>query len=412
MRAGYGLYWSAIAGTIFEQESFDPWMITTNTGGNLVSSTTFQDPYVTVPPPSDKLPIYIPIFPGVTNPRRFIALDPTTKLPYTQQWSLNLQYALHNFVFELGYAGSKATHLIGGSSPNQALLASPDHPIHDQTTNTVANVAARARTLEWAPNALSYMGSLYDSHFHAFELGVKKQYSNSLTFTAGYTLSHGIDDSGASSGGRNQPIGGFTGDYYNRAANKGSSDFDRRHRVVASYNYSIPTVFPNSAISKAVLGGWALSGVTTLQSGKPFGITDATAGTIYSVGSYAQFAPGKAASDAQLSGRTQDRINHYFDTSVFAPAPTIGNGTGFGNVGRNILVGPGQANFDMALKKRFQVSKDEARQLEFRSEFFNVFNHPNFSNPSTARSSPSSFGVISTMSAAPRIIQFALKYQF
>jgi hypothetical protein len=130
------------------------------------------------------------------------------------------------------------------------------------------------------------------------------------------------------------------------------------------------------------------------------------------VGSYGQFAPGKSASDAKLTGRTQDRINAYFNTAAFGPPPVIGNGTGFGNVGRNILVGPGQANFDMALKKRFQISKDETQLLEFRSEFFNVFNHPNFGNPDNARSSPSSFGFISTTTVAPRIIQFALKYQF
>jgi hypothetical protein len=411
MRGGYGIYWSAIAGTVFEQESFDPWMIVTTGGGNVNPAATFQNPYVVNPPPSNDLPIYIPILPGVT--RSFLAIDPQTKLPYTQQWSLNTQYALHNFVFEVGYSGSKATHLIGGTRANQALLASPTAPIHNETTNTTSNVSLRAPTLEWAPSALSYYGSYFDATYNALQLSVKKQYSQSLTFTAGYTLSHGVDDIGASGSGRNQPIGSFTGDFYNRRANRGSADFDRRHRVVASYVYNIPGIFQNSALGRNLLGGWDWSGVTTLQSGKPFSITDSTAGTIYGASSYAQFAPGKGASDAVLSGRTQDRINAYFNTSVFAPAPSIGTGTGFGNSGRNILVGPGQANFDMALKKRFQISKtNDVSKLEFRSEFFNVFNHPNFSNPASARASPSSFGTITTMSAAPRIIQFALKYQF
>jgi len=411
MRAGYGIYWSAIAGTVFEQESFDPWMITVTAGGNVAPNASWQNPYSTPPPTSSQLPIYIPIQPGVT--RSFLALDPQTKLPYTQQWSYNLQYALHNFVFEAGYAGSKASHLIGSTKPNQALIASPDHPVHGQTTNTTSNVSARALTLEWAPSAFTYYGSYFDSTYHSLQLGVKRQYSNSLTFTGSYTLSHGVDDVGASGGGRNQPIGSFTGDFYNRRANRGSSDFDRRHRVVASYNYEIPGILQNWAIGKGLLGGWAFSGVATLQSGKPFSITDTTAGTIYGVSSYAQFAPGKSATDAKLSGRTESRIDRYFDTSVFTPAPAVGNGTGFGNSGRNILVGPGQANFDMALKKHFQLSKiSEASQLEFRSEFFNVFNHPNFSNPNNARSSPSSFGTITTTSVAPRIIQFALKYQF
>jgi hypothetical protein len=415
MRAGYGIYWSAIAGTIFEQMSFDPWMIVTTAGSTINPAATFENPYVTNPPPTEKLPIFIPIQPGVT--RTYLALDPETKLPYTQQWSLNLQYGLRNFVFEAGYSGSKATHLIGSTRANQALLASPEHPIHDQTTNTIANVNLRARTLEWTPSALNYYGSYFDSSYHSLQLSVKRQYSRALTFTGGYTLSHGIDNIGASGGGRNQPIGSFTGDFYNRAANRGSSDFDRRHRVVASYNYSIPGVFQNSAIGRGLLGGWVWSGVTTLQSGKPFSITDSTGGTIFlnNGSSYAQFAPGKTASDAVLTGRTQDRIDKYFDTSsaVWDVPPVIGNGRGFGNSGRNILVGPGQANFDMALKKQFRLSKNnEATQLEFRSEFFNIFNHPNFSNPGNAKSTPSSFGVISTMSSSPRIIQFALKFQF
>src|SRR5439155_20663982 len=173
------------------------------------------------------------------------------------------------------------THLSGSTRPNQALLASTDRPIHDQTTNTTANVSARAPTLEWAPSAFTYYGSYFNSNYNSFQLSVKRQYSKSLTFTGGYTWSHGIDDVGASGGGRNQPIGSFTGDYYNRAANKASSDFDRRHRIVASYNYSIPGVFQNSAVGRGLLGGWAVSGVTTFQSGKPISFTDSVGGKIY-----------------------------------------------------------------------------------------------------------------------------------
>jgi len=114
-----------------------------------------------------------------------------------------------------------------------------------------------------------------------------------------------------------------------------------------------------------------------------------------------------------LTGRTQDRLNAYFTTSVFAPPPVIGNGTGFGNVGRNILRGPGQANFDMALKKEFRLARiGEGSRVEFRSEFFNIFNHAQFGNPGGARSTASSFGVISSTVVSPRIIQFALKFNF
>jgi len=234
-----------------------------------------------------------------------------------------------------------------------------------------------------------------------------------LTFTTSYTWSHNIDNVGASDGGRNQPLGSFTGDFYNRAANRASSNGDRRQRFVGSYVYSIPGLFQDSSIGKSLLGGWSLGGVTTIQSGRPFSITDSQGGTIYGANSYAQFVAGKSASDAKLEGRTQDRLDRYFDTSVFEAPPLIGNGRGFGNVGRNILTGPGQANFDMNLKKSFALPQiSDASNMEFRAEFFNVFNHANFGNPGNARATPATFGQITTTTVAPRIIQFALKYQF
>ncbi|MBI4474942.1 MAG: TonB-dependent receptor plug, partial [Acidobacteria bacterium] len=162
-----------------------------------------------------------------------------------------------------------------------------------------------------------------------------------------------------------------------------------------------------------VLGGWSLSGVTTIQSGLPFSVTDSRAGNIFGASSYAQFAPGKSASDAKLSGRTQDRLNRYFNTSVFGLPPAIGNGFGFGNSGRSILRGPGQTNFDMALRKSFKVGgMNENGKLEFRSEFFNILNHAQFGLPGNAVTNASSFGVISSTVVSPRIIQFALKYSF
>lgn len=294
-------------------------------------------------------------------------------------------------------------------NPNQALLASPERPVNGQTTNTVANVNLRTPLLSWTTGGLREFQGGFASNYHSMQFSVKKQYSQGLTFLTAYTWSHGIDDVGASGGGRNQPLGGFTGDYYNRRANRASSDFDRRHRLITSYVWEIPG-FQNNAALNAVLGGWSFSGVTTIQSGSPFSISDNRSGTIYGVSSYAQFAPGKGAGDAILSGRTQDRLNRYFDTSVFTTAPAIGNGTGFGNVGRNILRGPGQINFDMALLKMFTIREDH--KIEFRSEFFNIFNTPQFSRPGTALSTAASFGVISTTVVAPRIIQFALKYKF
>jgi len=407
IRTGYGIYWAAVAGTTTQQAWFGPWYVWNQIGGAAASQDTFQNPFPAVPP-VEAFPVFIPY--GYTTNNVFYAVDPTMKQPYTQQWSLNVQQGFKNFVAEIGYVGSKSTHVIGRVYPNQPLLASPQNPVNGETANTLQNINKRTPIQGLTPRGLQEQAALFDATYHSLQTSLKKQYSGGSTFLAAYTLSHSIDNADAGKG-RNGPLSGFTGDWYNRSNTKGSANFDRRHRFVVSYIYELPHIAKSSAVVDRVVNGWAVSGVTTIQSGTPFSITDSSAATIAGATSYAQFINGKSASDARLSGRTQDRINRYFDTSVFGPPPAVGNGTGFGNAGRDILYGPGQINFDMALRKNFRM-RSESQNLEFRSEFFNIFNHPQFGNPSASRTTPASFGVISTTVVAPRIIQFALKYQF
>ncbi|MBI4474210.1 MAG: TonB-dependent receptor, partial [Acidobacteria bacterium] len=238
VRTGYGVYWSMLAGTNFEQQSFDPWMITTRAGGNFLPTSTFQNPYV-APPATNQLPFYRPLVPGQSD-RSFLSMDPTLRKPYVQQWTLNLQYGLSRYLFELSYAGSKSTHLQSFMNPNQALLASPERPVNGQTTNTVANVNLRTPLLSWTTGGLREFQGGFNANYHSMQFSVKKQYSQGLTFLSAYTWSHAIDDVSASGGGRNQPLGGYTGNYYNRRENRGSSDFDRTHRLILSYVWEIP----------------------------------------------------------------------------------------------------------------------------------------------------------------------------
>ena len=181
----------------------------------------------------------------------------------------------------------------------------------------------------------------------------------------------------------------------------------------------------NAAIRK--LGdGWSISGIATLQSGLPFSIMDSAAGTlfgpatIYTTGS---LAPGATLADARRSGSVSSRVNEFFNTSAFVPAPFVpdgglidgkypvsGGGTIFGNLGRNILRGPDQQDFDIAVIKTIPVT--ERVKLIFRWEIFNALNRPNFANPSNDVSTPSTFGVISALTVNPRIMQYALKLEF
>ena len=142
--------------------------------------------------------------------------------------------------------------------------------------------------------------------------------------------------------------------------------------------------------------------------------------TIYTTGS---LAPGATLADAGRSGSVSSRVNEFFNTKAFVPAPYIpdgglidgkypvsGGGTIFGNLGRNILRGPDQQDFDIAAIKTTPLT-DRVR-LIFRWEIFNALNRPNFANPSNDVSTPSTFGVISALTVNPRIMQYALKVEF
>ncbi len=410
-RAGYGIFWSSVAGTVTEQSNFDPFYVWNRAGGADLASTSWQNPFPNPVPPTTAFPVYLPYTLGST--RSTLPTDPYLKQPYTQQWTANLQYGLHNYLFELGYVGSASTHLIAGFSPNQPLLATPSNPVNGFTDNTVANRALRGPFLGWLPTGISLYKSILNGNYNALQFSVNHRFSHGLSFIGAYTWSHAIDNNGVSAGGRNQPLGSYVGDYYNTRSARGTSSFDRTQRLVLSYSYDLPKLRSGNSILKNVVNDWSLSGVTTIQSGLPFSVTDSTSGTIYGISTYAQFAPGATVNDARLSGNTQSRLTRYFNTAAFGSAPIIGNGTGFGNSGRDILRGPGQLNFDVGFGREFNLSAlKEGSNLQFRGEFFNFANHPQFNNPGSNRGAPSNFGVVSSTAVSPRIVQFALKYAF
>ncbi len=412
VRAGWGLFYSAIAGTVIEQAYFDPWYVQLAGGGASVPNATFQDPFTGLVPPTDAFPIFLPYsFPPT---RSIFIMNPEMEQPRSQHWSVNVQRQLSaNWMIGAGYVGSKGTNLIGSVRPNQALLASPENPVNGETTSTLQNRNLRVPYLGWAPEGISEHHSLFSSNYHSLQTSISKRYADGLTMQASYTLSRARDNVNASDSGRNQPLGGYTGDYYDIEGNGGPASFDRTHRFVISGLWELPSMSTGNAVLRALVNGWSVSGVGTIQSGRPFSITDTRGGTIYGATSYGQFVEGKGPEDAKKSGSTEDRLSAYFDTSVFTAPPEIGNGRGFGDVGRNIFRGPGQMNFDMSLRKVSTVGglRDSAK-LEFRIEAFNVLNTPQFGLPGTNAAARASFGVISSTIVGPRIVQLAVKYLF
>jgi hypothetical protein len=373
-----------------------------------------------------------PPFTGNRFLRSPVITDPDFKESTVQQYDLDLQYQHKSYVFSVAYAGAKGTHLAVGRSDNQPALASPSTSVNGLTTNSVANAAERVPFVGLSP-VIARLESSGNSIYNSLQATLKKDMSHGFQFLAAYTFSKSIDDAGDSLGAA---IGGEFGlpifgelVYNNQndvAAQRGVSDFDRTHRLVMSGTWNLPgPEYARNAVQK--LGnGWGISGIVTLQSGLPFSILDSAAGTLFGPATLyttGNLAPGATLSDSSRSGSVSSRVNEFFNTKAFIPAPFIpddglidgeypvsGGGTIFGSLGRNILRGPDQRVGDIAVIKTTPLT--ERVQLIFRWEVFNVLNRPNFANPSNDVSTPSIFGVISALTVNPRIMQYALTLEF
>jgi len=410
IRGGYGTYFSRPGTVILFQTGPNlPFAVISTRVGVPNNTASFQNPFdPTIPAPSD-FPVYLPRF---SNSSVFVnVMDPNLRSPTIHQWSLNTQFSfLRDYLVEIGYVGTRGTGLMGGFRFNQALLASATDPVHGQTTNTVQNARLRAPIQGVDPTTSILYANGFDSYYHSLQASLAKRFSHGLQFLASYTWSHNIDDLAL---GDLQAVGGYLGDVSDFRLNRGNADTDRRHRLVVNFYWELPRVGRNAGWGK-LWNGWAFAGIGTFQSGLPFSITDTRGGTIFAIsGSRAQLAAGASTGTIEKSGSVSSRLDGYFDTAGFVAPPTIGNGTGFGDSPRNFLRGPDQRNVDLAIIKRTTIGwPNDLAHIEFRSEFFNAFNTVNFGQPASNLASPTTLGVIGNTTVAPRIIQFALKYNF
>ena len=345
-------------------------------------------------------------------------LDQQIHTPLVRQYNFNLQYEFaKSFVLEASYVGSSGINLIDQyHNYNTANLASPSNPINGQTTNTLNNVSLRVPYLGYQPVGLQ--GTAFDgsSNYNSLQVTLRKNFSHGFLMQASYTYSKDLADINYIAGAAE--YGANFNDPHNLAQQYGQVPFNRPQRFVINYSYDLPFGTHQGAAGK-LLGGWNVSGVTTLQDGTPLTITDPAAGTIYgtTTASTAQLAPGATYSSALSSGNITQRLggnslgSGYFNSSAFTTAPTggiYGNGTGFGDSGVGVVLGPGQFNWDISIVKTTRITERQA--LIFRTEFFNAFNHAQFNNPVVTLGG--TFGNITSTSVNPRILQFALKYMF
>jgi hypothetical protein len=304
----------------------------------------------------------------------------------------------------------------------------------------VANVSFRVPYVGYAPAGLQ--ATSYDgiSNYNSLQVTVRKSLAHGLTLQGSYTWSKSLSDVLVDSANSNN-----AGD---RAQQYGPTYFNRPQRFIINYSWQIPTG-RLGGVAHSVLGGWNLSGVTTIQNGVPFTFVDGGAGTAYGTNGQgttsgfgrAQLCPGMTYANIPTPGGIEARLGGYsggpgyFNSSAFCPAPAIMPdgvtvtsqtacptcATLFGNSGVGILLGPGQFNFDTTLSKQFRVS--ETTNLQFRAEFFNLLNHPQFNglSPGSGTGGTTSFlpqplnpgsSTITQTSVNPRVIQLALKFVF
>ena len=354
--------------------------------------------------------------------------------PYTQQWNLTIQRELwKGWALELGYVGTHFTGGIGIWDPFLAKLASPTNPItvrdingvsYNITANTVNNQDLRHQIIGLSRRQGSrYSGNIGFATYSSMQATLSRRLASGLYFQAAYTWSHEIDNvSGSLStdelnvtrngqGGAN-----ILNDQSNSIQNKASGDFDRRHRLVVSYAYDIPRFagFMNHEPFK----GWAISGIVTYQSGLPFSVTDSGGGAFGGGTSTGIFTCPNAQA-AYTTGATSAIVAHYLNIACWTTSTQQANNvpffagsgaTGYGKTPRNSFRGPMQQNWDFSIQKKFRIK--EGHEIQFRTDIFNVWNHPVFRFPSSvALQTASTFAQITQTAVPARLIQFGLTYR-
>jgi Carboxypeptidase regulatory-like domain/TonB-dependent Receptor Plug Domain/TonB dependent receptor len=324
-----------------------------------------------------------PVFTPISGPFPIFATDLNLRTPYVQSWSLNIQQQLtSSFAFQAGYVGSKGTKLARLYDLNQN-GANPNFSTIDIFSTGASSTY----------HALQLTANLQG--WHRFSGFSTYAWSKSLD-----TASDGIDFNFAGAA--------FPQDSFNLAAEKGPSTFDTRHRWTSALNYQAPTF---SHVPKLLGEGWQLNTVFTLQSGRPIPVLTGGGNNGHQ---RPDIVPGQPFTLPNWHPSTG-----YLNPNAFASPAAA---SGFGNLGRDQIFGPGFKNVDFSVSKNFALW--ESAKLQFRTEFFNVFNHPNFSLPNGFITP--SVGPAGTVTATPdvaqgnpglggggpRVLQFGLRLQF
>jgi hypothetical protein len=382
IRSGYGIFYSSYeAGplSIPNMGNNPPFFLQSNT-----FPVSFGVPSPIVSQLSSGLPLDALSRPAAAS---LFALDPGFRHPYVQHWNFSVQRDLGwNTVWEVAYAGSAGKRLYEFFDANQP-AATAD--------STIPTNARRPRP--FLGGGLTFWCSCNSSTYHSLQTKAEKRFSNGLSFLAAYTFGKSIDERSQASLGFGNSIG--LRDFRSRHAEKGRSDYDITHRFVLSHTYDLPFGRNLKGVAKVLGEGWQLVGIHAFYTGVPFTVTARENFSNAGGSARPDVTPGVSTEPPQ--GRSRQL---WFNPAAFRN-PTAGK---WGNAGKNILSYPGTISVDLSVFKNFPLT--ENTKLQFRTEFFNLPNHPNFRGLTTGFDSPS-VGQL-TSSQPGRQIQFALKLVF
>jgi hypothetical protein len=387
LRGGYGIFYSSYeAGPLsipnpgnnppfFEQANYN--------------SVSFLQPNPIVGQLSGGFPADALLNPSLPS---LFSLDPHFSNPYVQHWQFSVQRELGwNSVWEIAYAGSKGSKLYEFRNVNQVEAS--------------ANPNANYSDLRQRP----YLGDLpfwcacNSSTYHSLQTKLEKRLSNGLSLLTAYTFGRSIDEISTASLGFHG--GGYARNWYHPEWEKGPSDFNPKQRFVNSISYALPfgkgQRFGSgmSGVGQALLGGWELQGIQSYTSGLPYTIQASIA--VSNTNGDAEERPNRVIGVPLYPSNQNPSL--WFNPAAFT-ATAFGT---YGNSGRNIIYTAPQVGIDTSLFKDFSLH--ERAKLQFRSEFFNMINHPNFRANSLNNAFDSPGAGAFTAAQPSRQIQFALK---
>jgi hypothetical protein len=412
IRAGFGLYYNRDQEEQSLQNLEDPPFLKVSLGaGDVGGSPGFANPYQDVtgnPNTSEANPFPIaPVTPQTkVNWLNYLeeelaVFNSSYSVPYTYNYNLNIQRALGaNLIAQIGYVGSTSHRLASWYEGDPITPAGHTACLADTAPHGCASSPYYDRSYpQYMTDTANYAGYPYylsiadqttegHSNYNSLQASLIKAPSHGLQFTMAYTYGHSLDDGSGyeSATGANNRVRNYTPGF--TYLNYGDSDFDARHRFVASYVYTVPVFAPfkSNLILRETLSGWGVGGVTAIQTGFPVGIEMGTDRSFWcQADSYFGCADNPEYSGAAITKENIRSTTHqYFSPSPFS-AETLGT---FGNTRRNFFHGPGFDYTNLQLSKKFQLAPDASRYVQLRLEAFNLFNHANFANPNGNFSSP------------------------